>query len=275
MENKITVKDILSLKNKRKITMLTAYDYPFASILDKTGIDIILVGDSLANVSLGLESTTDVTMQEMLTSAKAVSRGVKRALLVGDMPFCAYQINPKNAVVNAKLFIEQANCNAVKLEWFDNCIDVTKEIIKENISVMGHIGLTPQTAQKLGGFKVQGQDIESAKTLIEEAKKLQDAGCFAIVLECIPAQIADLITKKISIPTIGIGAGTNCDGQVLVTYDILGLFSRYKPKFIKQYTDLSSEIEKAVINFKREVEQEKFPETTHSFNAKVNLEDLI
>ena len=268
MDNKITVDLIVSLKNKRKITMLTAYDYPTGSLVDKAGIDIILVGDSLANVVLGLESTTQVGMPEMLHHAKAVRRGVKNALLIGDMPYSSYQLNPNECLSNAQKFIAEAGCQAVKLEWFDNCPQVTAQIIRAGIPVMGHIGLTPQTADKIGGFKCQGKDAQTAKRLIDQAEELETKGCFAIVLECVPDKIAELITKKIKIPTIGIGAGIHCDGQVLVINDLLGLFDRYTPKFVKKYADLSGLILEAVQSFKNEVIQEKFPAPEHSFTIK-------
>ena len=265
---KVTVKDILELKNKRKITMLTAYDYPLASLEDKAGIDMILVGDSVANVVLGLDSTTKVGMAEMLHHAKAVTRAVKHALVVGDMPYDSYQVNPEDSVKNASRFINEAKCDAVKLEWFDRCLEVTEKIIKAGIPVMGHIGLTPQTADKIGGFKVQGKDAEAAKRLIEQAAELEKLGCFSIVLECVPDKIAELITKKLNIPTIGIGAGIHCDGQVLVTHDLLGLFERFTPKFVKKYIDLSALIAKAIEEYKLEVIQEKFPGPEHSFSIK-------
>ncbi|MCX5705241.1 MAG: 3-methyl-2-oxobutanoate hydroxymethyltransferase [Candidatus Omnitrophica bacterium] len=268
MENKITVNEILSLKGKRKLTMLTAYDYPLASLVDKAGIDMILVGDSLANVVLGLDSTTKVGMTEMLHHAKAVSRAVSHALVIGDMPYESYQINPDNSVKNAKRFIEEAKCDCVKLEWFDKCPQVTREIIKAGIPVMGHIGLTPQTADQLGGFKVQGKDAETAKRLIDQAQELEKLGCFAVVLECVPDKIAKIITEKLKIPTIGIGAGVHCDGQVLVIHDMLGLFSRYTPKFVKKYLDLSPLISKAIEDYKSEVIAEKFPGPEHSFSIK-------
>ncbi|MDD5044609.1 MAG: 3-methyl-2-oxobutanoate hydroxymethyltransferase [Candidatus Omnitrophica bacterium] len=268
MAEKITVKDILALKNKRKITMLTAYDYPLASLVDQAGIDMVLVGDSLANVVLGLESTTQVGMAEMLHHAKAVTRAVKQALVVGDMPFEAYQLDTAKAVSNAERFMFEAKCDAVKLEWFDKCLDVSREIIKAKIPLMGHIGLTPQTADKLGGFKVQGKDAEAAKKLIEQAIALEALGCFAIVLECVPDKIAEMITKKIKIPTIGIGAGVNCDGQVLVIHDLIGLYERFKPKFVKQYINLSPMIKKALEDFKAEVIAQKFPAKEHSFTIK-------
>jgi len=266
--DKITINDILNLKNERKITMLTAYDYPLASLVDKAGIDMVLVGDSLANVVLGLDSTTEVGMTEMLHHAKAVTRAVKRSLVVGDMPYDSYQVNPAEAAKNAKRFIEEASCDAVKLEWFDRCLEVTQEIIKSGIPVMGHIGLTPQTADKIGGFKVQGKDAEAARRLIEQAESLSKLGCFAIVLECVPDKIAERITQKIKIPTIGIGAGAHCDGQVLVIHDMLGLFERYTPKFVKKYINLSPLILKAIEDFKEEVIQFKFPGAEHSFSIK-------
>lgn len=275
MKNKITIKDIVELKNKRPITMLTAYDYPMASFIDKAGIDIILIGDSLANVVLGLESTTQVGMIEMLHHSKAVSAAVQHALVVGDMPYESYQLNSEYCVQNACRFIEEAKCGAVKLEWFDNCLEVTKEIINAGIKVMGHIGLTPQTADKLGGFKVQGKDAQTAKQLIRQAEALEIAGCFAIVLECVPDRIAELITKKLKIPTIGIGAGRHCDGQVLVSYDMLGLFERYKPKFVKQYINLGVLIQQAVEKYKDEVIEGKFPAPEHSFTIKQEEFDKI
>jgi 3-methyl-2-oxobutanoate hydroxymethyltransferase len=268
MEKKITVRDILALKGRRKIAMLTAYDYPLAYLLDKAGIDMILVGDSLANVVLGLDSTTQVGMTEMLHHAKAVTRAVQRALVIGDMPYESYQVNPQDAVKNARRFIAEAGCDAVKLEWFDQCLEVTQQIIKTAIAVMGHIGLTPQTADKLGGFKVQGKDAEAAKRLIEQALALEKAGCFAIVLECVPDKIAGLISQKLKIPTIGIGAGIDCDGQVLVAHDLLGLFQRYTPKFVKKYADLSGSISQAVEAFIAEVKGGKFPGPEHSFGIK-------
>ncbi|MCX5697543.1 MAG: 3-methyl-2-oxobutanoate hydroxymethyltransferase [Candidatus Omnitrophica bacterium] len=265
---KITLKDILDLKNKRKITMLTAYDFPTASLVDKAGIDMILVGDSLANVVLGLDSTTKVGMTEMLHHAKAVTRAVEHALVVGDMPYDSYQVNPEECVKNAGRFIAEANCDAVKLEWFDRCLEVTEKIISAGIPVMGHIGLTPQTADKIGGFKVQGKDAETAQKLIDQAVNLQKLGCFSIVLECVPDKIAAVITRKLKIPTIGIGAGLDCDGQVLVIHDLLGLFERFKPKFVKQYINLSPLIFKAIEEYKNEVTALKFPAPEHTFGIK-------
>ena len=262
------IKQIRDLKNKRKITMLTAYDYPIASLIDQAEIDIILVGDSLANVVLGLDSTTKVGMFEMLHHAKAVTRAVKNSLVIGDMPYDSYQVNPDECVNNARRFIEEAGCQAVKLEWFEHCLKVTEQIIKAGIPVMGHIGLTPQTSDKIGGFIVQGKNAEAAKRLINQAAELENKGCFAIVLECVPDKLAKLITQKIKIPTIGIGAGLDCDGQVLVINDLLGLFARYTPKFVKKYIDLTPLISKALQDFKNEVTQGKFPTPGHSFTIK-------
>ena len=268
MSERITVQEILALKSKRKITMLTAYDYPTAAVVDRAGIDMILVGDSLANVVLGLESTTQVGMPEMLHHAKAVSRAVKHAMVVADMPYDSYQVNPQESLNNARRFITEAACDVVKLEWFDQALSVTKEIVAGGIPVVGHIGLTPQTADKLGGFKVQGKDAEAGMRLIQQALDLEKAGCFALVLECVPDRIAEIITKKLRIPTIGIGAGAFCDGQVLVIHDLLGLFERYRPKFVKQYANLSAQIESAVRQYKEEVTTGKFPAAEHSFTIK-------
>ena len=248
--------------------MLTAYDYPLASLMDRAGIDMILVGDSLANVVLGLESTTQVGMTEMLHHAKAVTRAVKNSLVIGDMPYESYQVNIEESVKNARRFIDEAKCDAVKFEWFEKCLEVTKMVVKAGIPVMGHIGLTPQTAEKIGGFKVQGKDAETAKRLIQQAKDLEKLGCFSIVLECVPDKIAQMITEGIKIPTIGIGAGIYCDGQVLVTHDMLGLFERFTPKFVKKYVNLSDSILKAVQDYKKDVLEGKFPAKEHTFTIK-------
>ena len=252
--------------------MLTAYDYPFAQLIDQAGIDIILVGDSLANVVLGLKSTKEVTMDAMIHHCMAVNRACKNALLIGDMPYESYQKNPKAAVVNARRFVKEGGCDAVKLEWFDGCLKVTEDIIKAGIPVMGHVGLTPQTADKLGGLKVQGRDALSAQKIISHALALQKRGCFSIVLECIPSAIAKIITKKISIPTIGIGAGLDCDGQVLVTYDLLGLFEDkvFHPKFVKRYANLSAIISKSISQFRDDVKTGKFPDEKHSYSMDFN-----
>lgn len=260
------VKEILLKKKKhKKIAMLTAYDYTFAKLVDEAGIDMILVGDSLANVVLGLASTKDVTIDQMIYHAQAVARGVKNAFLVGDMPFDAYQMRPGEAVKNAKRFVREGKCQAVKIEWFADCLTVTKRIIASGIPVMGHIGLTPQTAQALGGFKVQGKDAGSAKKLMDQARALEKAGCFSLVLECIPDKIAGLITRSVKIPTIGIGAGPLCDGQVLVLHDLLGLFDKFHPKFVKAYENLGPIILDAVKTYRREVLSGQFPGPLQSY----------
>ena len=264
--------DVSSIVEKKKkgkrITMLTAYDYSFAAIVDAAGIDIILVGDSMANVVLGMESTVEISMDEMINHSRAVVKGSERALVVGDMPYCAYQEDPSSAVENAEKFIKDAGCQAVKLEWFDKALDVTREIIKEDIPVMGHIGFTPQTADKLGDSKVQGRDFDTAKGLIEQANALEDAGCFSIVLECVPWQIARIITERLNIPTIGIGAGSYCDGQVLVLNDLLGLFRKFRPKFVKIYEDIFEKSVAGIKRFVKEVEEGSFPTEKESFSMK-------
>ncbi len=266
--SRLSVNYILKKKKSGdKIIMLTAYDFPMASILDEMNIDVILVGDSLANVMLGLPSTRDVGMEEMLHHAKAVNRAVKKALLIGDMPYESYK-TPAAGIKNAKRFVKEAGCNAVKIEWFDKCVSVAQAIVKAGIPVMGHVGLTPQRADEIGGFVVQGRDAQTAQKLIQQAKALEKAGCFSLVLECVPDAISKMISEQLKIPTIGIGAGVHCDGQVLVTYDLLGLFVRFHPKFVKQYADLSSVIKSAVGKFTEEVKGGQFPDDAHSFSIK-------
>ena len=271
----ITIWDILEKKQKsEKITMLTAYDYPLGLLLDRAGIDIVLVGDSLANVVLGLESTRQVGMEEMIHHAKAVRRAVKNALLVGDMPFGSYKTE-KIAVKNARRFVKEAGCRAVKMEWFPGCPKVTATIVKAGIPVMGHVGLTPQAAKTRKDLKVQGVNAASARKIIENAMALERAGCFSIVLECIPDKVASLISKKLTIPTIGIGAGVGCDGQVLVTHDILGLFDRFKPRFVKRYANLNDSILAAVIRYRDEVREKKFPNQDYRFTMKQKEADKL
>lgn len=263
--SRISINQILEKKKSgEKIVMLTAYDYPMAALLDESGIDIILVGDSLANVVLGLEFTKEVGMTEMLHHAKAAGRAVKRAMLIGDMPYNSYR-TAALAVNNAQRFIKEAGCDAVKIEWFPGCEKIARALVKAKIPVMGHVGLTPQYAPELGGLKIQGKDAKAAADIIKQAQLLEKAGCFSIVLECIPREVAAIITKNLKIPTIGIGAGVNCDGQVLVTYDLLGLFTRFHPKFVKQYADLSLTIKSAVSQFFSDVKTGKFPDAEHSF----------
>jgi len=258
----------LTLRQKKErgeiITMLTAYDYPTAMAMDKAGIDAILVGDSLAMVVLGYENTLPVTMDEMLHHSRAVARGAKSALLVGDMPFMSYQISVEEAVRNAGRFLQQGGMDAVKLEGGRERVDAIRAITGAGIPVMGHIGLTPQSINQLGGFRAQGKTASAAKRLVEDALLLEEAGCFSIVLEAVPARLAELISKKLSIPTIGIGAGAGCDGQVLVTHDVLGLFDRFTPKFVKQYADFHKEMQKAFADYIEDVETKRFPAEVHT-----------
>jgi len=246
------------------ITMLTAYDYPTAISMDKAGVDSILVGDSLAMVVLGYENTLPVTMEEMLHHCRAVARGAKTALLVGDMPFMSYQVSIEDAVRNAGRFLQQGGMDAVKLEGGRERADAIRAITGAGIPVMGHLGLTPQSVHQLGGFRAQGKTAVAAKRLIEDAIILEQAGCFSIVLEAVPARLAELISNKLSIPTIGIGAGVGCDGQVLVTHDLLGLFDRFTPKFVKKYADFHNEMQKAFADYIEDVETKRFPTPEHA-----------
>ncbi|GAB6161691.1 3-methyl-2-oxobutanoate hydroxymethyltransferase [Desulfothermus naphthae] len=272
MTKSLTIPDIINSKGKRKLTMLTAYDYPTALIVDRCGIDMILVGDSLAMVVLGYKDTLAVTMDQMIHHTKAVTNAVNHAVVIGDMPFLSYQASVEQAVLNAGRFLKEAGAHAVKLEGGATVLPQIKAIINAGIPVQGHLGLTPQSAAQLGGFKVQGKTAEAAKKLLEDALILADAGCFSIVLEAIPAPIAEIITERCPVPTIGIGAGAGCDGQVLVFHDLVGLFDRFVPKFVKQYANISKEIEKAILKFKEEVESGKFPGKEHSFT--MNKEEL-
>lgn len=246
------------------ITMLTAYDYPTAMAIDRAGIDSILVGDSLAMVVLGYENTLPVTMEEMLHHARAVARGAKSALLIGDMPFMSYQISVEEAVRNAGRFLQQGGMDAVKLEGGRERADAVRAIVGAGIPVMGHLGLTPQSVHQLGGFRAQGKNALAAKRLLEDAQILEDAGAFSLVLESVPARLAEYISKKISIPTIGIGAGLGCDGQVLVTHDLLGLFDRFTPKFVKKYTNLHDAMNTAFTEYIDDVETKRFPAPEHT-----------
>ncbi|HMZ08407.1 MAG TPA: 3-methyl-2-oxobutanoate hydroxymethyltransferase [Anaerolineales bacterium] len=246
------------------ITMLTAYDYPTAMAVDKAGIDSILVGDSLAMVVLGYENTLPVTMEEMLHHARAVARGAKSALLVGDMPFMSYQVSVEEAVRNAGRFLQQGGMDAIKLEGGRERADAIRAITGAGIPVMGHIGLTPQSVHQLGGFRTQGKTASAAKRLLEDAQALEEAGAFSLVLESVPARLAEVISKHISIPSIGIGAGTGCDGQVLVTHDLLGLFDRFTPKFVKKYTNLHETMHKAFTDYIDDVESKRFPAQEHT-----------
>lgn len=262
---RVTIPDLADRKRRREpITMLTAYDYPFAKLLDHAGIDIVLVGDSLGMVVLGYDSTTPVTMEEMLHHAKAARRGVTRALLVGDMPFLSFRGSVAESVKNAGRFIQEAGCDAVKVEWKPGIEDSAKAIIDAGIPVMGHVGLTPQTAAAEGGFGMRGMEAESASRILAQAVSLQEVGCFAVVLECIPDSLAQAITKRLTIPTIGIGSGAHCDGQVIVTYDLLGLFDRFTPKFVKTYANAAETFREAVTAYIRDVKSGAFPASPHT-----------
>jgi len=264
---KITPVDIQAMKKQgKKITMLTAYDYPMALLEDRAGIDIILVGDSLAMTVLGHENTLPVTMDEMIHHTKAVVRGAKHCLIVGDMPFMSYNTSEREAILNAGRLMKEAGTDAVKLEGGVSVKDTVRAIVKGGIPVMAHIGLTPQTISMLGGFKVQGKDAQAAQKIIDDALSLEEAGAFSVVLEAVPAPIAKMVTDRLTIPTIGIGAGVHCDGQVLVVHDMLGLFDRFTPKFAKRYVNLSEQIFKAFEAYIEEVVKGTFPTDQHSFH---------
>jgi len=273
---KRTVKDIMAMKQKgRKITMLTAYDASMARLLDESDVDILLVGDSLGMVVLGYDSTVPVTMDEMLHHARAVGRGARKALVVGDMPFGSYQVSVSEAVTNGVRFLKEADCDAVKIEGGEQMSDVIRALTRAGVPVMGHVGLTPQTAGQLGGFKIQGRDLDSARRMIADARALDRAGVFAIVLECVPGELAGIMTRSVAVPTIGIGAGPNCDGQVLVTNDLLGLFEKFTPAFVKQYLNLAPQIKEAVASFRDEVTGGLFPAVDHTFGSQVDFTVLI
>ncbi|MFC2008117.1 3-methyl-2-oxobutanoate hydroxymethyltransferase [Chloroflexota bacterium] len=262
---RITINQIKEMKQKgEKITMLTAYDYATAKIVDEAGIPLILVGDSLGMVVLGYESTIPVTMDEMIHHTKAVVRGTSQSMIIGDMPFMTYHVSVDDALRNAARFIQEGSAQAIKLEGGVTVAEKVKRIVECGIPVMGHIGLTPQSIHQFGGFKVQGKTPEAATRLVDDAKALEQAGAFSIVLETVPAQLATLISQRISIPTIGIGAGIGCDGQVQVINDILGSFADFVPKHAKQYVKLTDIIRKAVTEYRDEVIAGSFPTDTQS-----------
>lgn len=276
MATKQTVKDILLMKGgKQKISMLTAYDAPMAALLDQAGIDVLLVGDSLGMVVLGLDSTVPVTMEQMLHHATAVSRGAVSALVVGDMPFGSYLVDLVETVKNGIRFLKEAGCDAVKLEGgMDVCADV-RALVRAGVPVMGHLGLTPQTAGQLGGFKVQGKTMQAGRKLLADAKALEEAGAFALVLECVPGHLAEVVTRGTTIPTVGIGAGPHCDGQVLVTNDMLGLFEKFTPGFVKKYLNLAPQLKEAIHAFQDEINNGVFPAPEHTFGADEDFSRLL
>lgn len=266
---KLLIADLWKMKEEgRKISMITAYSYPQALIVDEAGIDVILVGDSLGMVELGYRDTIPVTMEEMLAHTRPVVRAVKRAHVVGDLPFMSYNISLEQAVTNAGVLYKDGGADSIKLEGGQEMAKVVETIVKAGIPVFGHIGLTPQTSAMLGGFKVQGKSIDQARKVFDDAVALEQAGAFALILEAIPKELAALITEAVKIPTVGIGAGIACDGQVLVLHDLVGLFRRFTPKFVKVYTDLYSPQLKAVQEFIGDIRAKRFPGDEHSFTMK-------
>jgi len=274
--DKITVSTLKEMKEAgQKIAMITAYDYPSALFAEEAGAEVLLVGDSLGMVVLGYDSTVPVTMEEMLHHVKAVVRGAKKSLVVADMPFMSYQASISDALYNAGRFLKEGGAQAVKLEGGSEFADLVHKLVVAGIPVMGHIGLTPQSVNALGGYKVQGKDLKTAQKLMDDAKALEEAGAFSIVLECVPAALAAKITQSLSIPTIGIGSGADCDGQVLVYHDVLGMYPRMLPKFVKRYLDTASLIKEALEKYVFEVKNKTFPEEKHSFNVAPEILDRI
>jgi 3-methyl-2-oxobutanoate hydroxymethyltransferase len=262
---KVTTRTLGDLKQAGElITMLTAYDYGTALAVDRAGIDVILVGDSLGMVVLGYDTTLPVTMEDMLHHCRAVARGASYALLIGDMPFMSYQASVQDAVRNAGRFLQEAGMDAVKLEGGRERLEAVRAIVSAGIPIMGHLGLTPQSVHQFGGFRAQGKEADAAKRLVEDALLLEEAGCFSIVLESIPSRLGGLVSERLTIPTIGIGAGPACDGQVLVTHDLLGMFDRFTPRFVKRYAELHQAMDAAFTSFRDEVLKKAFPTPAHS-----------
>jgi len=264
----VTVPSLVAAKGKERIAMLSLYDAPSAGLADAAGVDVLLVGDSVEMAVYGRPNTLSATMDTMLRHARAVADGARRALVVGDMPFLSFQASVEEAVKNAGRFLSEAGCAAVKLEGGARSLPAVEAILAADIPVMGHVGLTPQSYRKLGGFKVQGRETSSARSILEDAKALADAGCFAVVLECVPDKLAAQITREIPVPTIGIGAGAACDGQVLVFPDVLGLNQDFRPRFVRRYADLASTIGQAARDFTRDVKTGDFPNAEESFSDK-------
>jgi 3-methyl-2-oxobutanoate hydroxymethyltransferase len=276
MKKRKNIQDFIAMKKAgEKITVLTAYDASMARMLHASDVDILLVGDSLGMVVLGFDSTVPVTMDMMIHHASAVRRGASEAFVVGDMPFGSYQSGPRDAIINAGRFLKEAGCDAVKLEGGLEVCETVRAMVAAGISVMGHIGLTPQTAMQLGGYKVQGRDTASARRLLREAKGLAEAGVFSMVLECVPSQLAEMISGAVSVPTIGIGAGPHCDGQVLVVNDLLGMFEKFIPSFVKTYTNLAPIMKESIAQYNREVREGNFPDAAHSFSAQIDLQAIV
>ncbi len=266
-EKKVTAVTLHEMKRRgEKISMLTAYDYCTALLMDQSEIDVLLVGDSLGMVVMGEENTLSVTMDEMIHHTRAVARGVKRALLVGDMPYMSYQISPEQAAENAGRFLKEGKAEAVKLEGGADLVPHIKAILRCGVPVMGHIGLTPQSIHQLGGFKVQGRTEEAAARLVGEAKMLEEAGVFSVLLEAVPTDVGAKVTEELTVPTIGIGAGPGCDGQVLIFNDLVGLFERFVPKFVKKYANLAPVMRDAFTQFRDEVKSGEFPGPEHVYH---------
>lgn len=273
---KNTTTSIMQMKNSgHKISMLTAYDYTTARLLDEAGVNTILVGDSLGNVILGYEDTISVTVEDMIHNSAAVARGAKNALVVTDLPFMSYQTSVYDAVVNAGRLMKEGRAGAVKLEGGKEVCPQIKAIVSAGIPVVAHLGLTPQSINTFGGFKVQGKTETAAKKLIEDAKAVEEAGAFLLVLECVPAKLAKLVTESINIPTIGIGAGAGCDGQVLVIYDMLGMFSDFKPKFVKHFANAGDVIREAVKTYIAEIDDGTFPAEEHCYKIDDEVIDKL
>ncbi len=269
---RVTTARIQQMKNEKiPITMLTAYDYSMSKILDEAGMDMLLVGDSLGNVILGYESTLPVTMEDMIHHVKAVARGARQAMVVADMPFMSYHVSVEEALRNAGRFLKEAGAQAVKLEGGREMAEVIQNLVQSGIPVVGHLGLTPQSVHQLGGYKVQGKSEQAARKLLDDAKLVESSGAFALVLECIPAALAKLVTESLGIPTIGIGAGSHCDGQVLVVHDALGINAGSTTKFVKQYANLHQQIVEAVKAYKKDVNDRTFPGPEHSFSMDESL----
>jgi len=263
---KISILDVQQAKEEnRKLTMVTAYDYPFGLLADEAGIDIVLVGDSLGMVVMGLEGTVAVNMEHMIHHIRAVTRGCKNPFIVGDMPFMSYNTSIREAIINAGRLLKEGGCESIKLEGGVDFAPTIEAIVKAGIPVQGHIGLTPQTAGALGGFKMQGRDAAAAKQIIDDARALEDAGVFSMILEAVPAPLGKLVAEVVKVPVIGIGAGPDVDGQVLVTHDMIGLFDKFVPKFVKQYTNIRKVILDALNEYKQEVVDVEFPAPEHSF----------
>lgn len=265
-------------KEGRKITALTAYDYPIAKIVDQAGIDLILVGDSLGMVVLGYENTIPVTMEEMIHHTKAVTRAVKTAFVVGDMPYFSFHLGKNETIANASRFLKDAGAQAVKIEGASKKrLGLIRDMIEAEIPVMGHVGLTPQSIHHLGRFKVKGKNADDARKILDDALNLQKAGVFAVILECVPMELARIITERLDIPTIGIGAGPHCDGQILVFHDLVGFLNGYLPKFVKRYVHLHDVLSQAVGEYREDVQKGKFPDDSHSYHLKSEdiLSDLV